>query len=89
MIQEFKKDWTNSVDVPTFTYTGRSTYSTLLSPILIQIYNQNSSQWETLATINKIPADTDFTTTVTQSTNIANYYDSKSIVTFRIYQQVI
>jgi hypothetical protein len=44
--------------------------------------------WETLATINTVPADTDFAKTVTQSTNVSNYYDSKNIVTFRVYQQV-
>lgn len=89
MIQEYKRDWTNNTDNPTFTWKGRSTESTLVSPILVQIYNQNSAVWETLATVNKIPADTDFQVTVSQSTNLSNYYDSKNIVTFRIYQQVV
>lgn len=89
MIQEYKKDWTTSSDIPTFTYKGRSTLSTLISPIYIQIYNQNSVLWETLAVVNTIPPDTDFQISVTQSINVSNYFDAKSIVVFRVYQQVI
>lgn len=89
MIQEYKKRWINNTDTPIFTWKGRTTQSTPTSPLLIQIYNQNSATWETLATINKVPADTDMQFTVTQSTNVSNYYDSNNIVTFRVYQLVV
>jgi hypothetical protein len=89
MIETFKLDWTNNTDTPSFTYKGRTTLSTLISPILIQIYNVNSAVWETLATINTVLPDTDFTQTVKQSANVSNYYDTKSVVSFRVYQQVV
>lgn len=89
MIQEYKRTWTNNTDKITFTWMGRSTESTLVSPILIQIYNVNSAAWETLAVANTVPADTDFSVTVKQTTNLSNYYDSNNVVTFRSYQQVI
>lgn len=89
MIQEYKMDWTNNTDVPTFTWKGRTTRSTLISPFLIQIYNVTSGQWETLARETRQPADVDFTLRVTQTTNPSNYYDASNIVTFRSYQQVI
>lgn len=89
MIREYKKTWTNNTDKVTFTWKGRSTLSTLLSPMLMQIYNVNSATWETIANINTIPADTDFQVTATQSTNLSNYYDSNFVVAFRSYQQVI
>lgn len=89
MIQEYKKQWINNTDTPIFTWKGRSTEPTATSPLLVQIYNQNSAAWETLATINNIPADTDFQVTVSQSTNVANYYDSNNVVIFRVYQLVV
>lgn len=89
LIQEYKKKWTNATDVITFVWKGRTTFSTLVSPFLIQIYNVNTTTWETLARETRIPADTDFTLTVTQTANVANYYDTNNIVTFRTYQLVI
>lgn len=89
MIREYKKDWINNTDTPSFTWRGRTTESTVTSPMLIQIYNVNSGAWETLAVANKVPADTDFSVTVSQTTNVSNYYDANNIVTFRSYQQVI
>jgi hypothetical protein len=89
LIKEYKQTWTNNSDKPSFVWMGRTTYSTLLSPLLIQIYNVSTNTWETLATINNLPADIDSPyITVTQSTNVSNYYDSNFVVTFRTYQQV-
>lgn len=88
-LQEFEKDWTNNTDSITFTWKGRTTQSTLTSPIIIQIYNVVSTLWETIGVINKVPADTDVQFTVNQTTNVANYYDSFQTVSFRVYQQVI
>lgn len=85
---KFKNPRGNNTDNITFTWRGRSTEDPRVSPILMQIYNTNSAAWETLATINTVPPDTDFSTTVTQSTNLANYYDSTNTVAFRSYQLV-
>lgn len=89
VIREYKHTHINNTDKITFTWKGRSTQSTLISPILVQIYNANSMSWETLANINSIPSDTDAQVTVTQSANLSNYYDSGNVVTFRSYQLVV
>lgn len=89
MIQVFSNTWTNNTDTPRFTYKGRTTMDTRVSPVFIQIYNLNSVSWETLAIVNKVLPDQDFQVTVSQTTNISNYYDSKNIVAFRVYQKVI
>lgn len=89
MVREYKKKWTNNTDSIRFTWRGRSTQSTAISPILIQIYNVSTASWETLAQETRVPADTDFSATVNQSTSLSNYYDVNNVVTFRSYQQVI
>lgn len=88
VIQEYRDMHINNTDNITFTWKGRSTLSTLISPILIQIYNFSTGLWETLANQTLTPADIDSQVTVTQSTNVANYYDATNMVTFRSYQQV-
>lgn len=89
MIRNYQRINTNNTDSPTFTWKGRTTESTLISPMLIQIYNVSTAAWETLAIANKVPADTDFSLSVTQTANVSNYYDTSNTVTFRSYQQVI
>lgn len=89
MIRNYQYDWTNNTDNISFTWRGRTTLSTLVSPMYIQIYNVTSAAWETMMVANKIPADVDFSVTVTKTTNVSNYYDSQNIVTFRAYQQVV
>lgn len=88
MIQEYKKRWINNTDIPQFTWKGRTTYDTRISPLVVQIYNVVGTVWETLMVVNTLPADTDIQITDTQPTNISNYYDSNNIVAFRIYQKV-
>lgn len=88
LIREYSQIHQNNTDNIFFTWKGRSTLSTLISPILIQIYNYNSAAWETLATQNAVPADTDFQVQVSQATNTSNYYSANNVVTVRSYQQV-
>ena len=89
IISNYQYDWTDNTSLIQFTWSGRTTFDTRVSPIVIQIYNVNSTSWETLAIINTQPADVDFTKKVTQTTNLSNYYDSNNIVTFRVYQRVV
>lgn len=89
IISNYKRTNTNNTDVPSFTWRGRSTQSSVTSAMIMQIYNVNSAVWETKMIHNLDPADTDVSCTISQTTNISNYYDSSNIVTFRTYQQVI
>lgn len=88
LVEMFKNTHQNNTDAIAFTWKGRSTLSTLISPLLIQIFNVSTPGWETLAVINLVPADTDTTITVTKNTNLSNYYDTTNTVTFRTYQKV-
>lgn len=89
MIRNYQRNNTNNTDTPQFTWRGRTTYDTRVSPMLVQIFNVNSAAWETLAVANTVPPDVDFSVTVYQTTNISNYYDSLNFVTFRSYQRVL
>lgn len=89
MIRNYQRKGTDNTSSIQFTWRGRTTTDTRVSPMLVQIYNVNSAAWETLATVNTVPADTDFSATFNQTANVSNYYDSSNQVTFRSYQQVI
>jgi hypothetical protein len=89
VIQEFKSQHQNNTDNIVVTWKGRSTESPGISPILLQIYNQNSTLWETIASQVMVAADTDFILQGTPANAAANYYDSTNTVTARIYQQVV
>lgn len=89
LIREYRVQHPNNTDNINIVWKGRSTISTLASPILIQIFNINSGAWETLASQTQVPADTDFQLQVSQTTNLSNYYDSSNTVTFRSYQLVV
>lgn len=89
MVTNYQRKNTNNTDTPQWTWRGRTTVDTRTSAMLFQIYNVNSATWETLAIVNKQPADVDFEVKVSQASNASNYYDSFNQVTFRTYQQVI
>lgn len=80
---------TNNTSNINVIWKGRSTESSIISPIYLQIFNQNSAQWETLDYDNTKPADTDYILNGEVTNNVANYYDQLFQVTCRIYQQVI
>lgn len=89
LIKEFKKQWTNNTDNINIRWQGRTTVSPRTSPVYVQIYNISTATWETVVSQTVIGADTDFTVTASQTTTVANYYDTRNIVTIRIYQKVV
>ena len=89
VISQFKYTHINNTDNILITWEGRSTLASTVSPILLQIYNNNSSTWETLVNETRMAADTDFRMQASQSINLSNYYDSNNVVSGRVYQLVI
>lgn len=65
----------------------QSDVSATVKPILLQVYNQVTHLWETVASNSTTHLNTDITLTALISTNTANYYDATFTVTFRLYQQ--
>jgi hypothetical protein len=89
MIQEYKSLHQNNTDSINFNWMGRSTVAPSVSPFYIQVYNFNSSAWQTVASQTTQPADTDFQMQVSITVNPGNYYSPTNQVIFRSYQQVV
>lgn len=85
----FQRQATSNTQNINIIWKGRSTESSIVSPIYLQVFNLNSAQWETLDYDNTKPADTDYILWFNITSNLSNYYDSTNQVTCRIYQQVI
>jgi len=71
------------------TWKGKSSVAPSISPAYLQVYNRTLGQWETLASNNTSPANTKFTLTGTQPTNLEDYYDANYVISVRVYQDVM
>lgn len=87
-IHQYKVLNTNNTDRMNITFKGRSSIAPSVSSVVLQVYNRNSSTWETVSTESAAGANTKFTMTGTVSVNMSNYYDANFIISIRIYQQV-
>ena len=58
------------------------------STAYLQIYNQNTSVWETIDTDNTIAADTEFYLEAYVG-DLTNYKDGSDVISIRIYQQQV
>jgi len=77
----FAKKNSNNTGAITATWVGQLTSATTT---YLKIYNNTTSAWEVLASNAAPTANTDFTLTGTQSTNLANYYDGSNVVYMRV-----
>jgi len=82
-IHQFKNEVGTASSI-TFNCNLQSDLSTVTQPMVLQIYNYNSTTWETLDTENTVGANTDFTLTgnIPDMTN----YVSSGWCTCRVYQ---
>ena len=67
------------------TWIGRVNIAPSTSTVYLQIYNIDTSSWETVDSDNSSNIDTDFTLTVT-ITDLTDYKDGQDLITCRIYQ---
>lgn len=86
-IFEWKNQNNNDTDVIIVSWKGKSSRATSTSVAYLQIYNQTSDVWEELDSDNATAADTEFTLSGTQSTNLSDYYDASNWVACRVYQE--
>lgn len=84
IIHQFK-NYAGTYDSCTVTLVGQSNLATSVSAVYLQVYNQDSTTWETLDTDSTTDADTSFTLSHMLS-NLDNYKDSNMIITCRVYQ---
>ena len=83
----FKDKNTNDTQTIQVDWNGQSDRAASDSTIYLQIYNRNSTTWETLNSNDVAVANVDFDLTGTQSTNLSNYYDENYWVACRVYQE--
>lgn len=73
----------------TVTWTGKTDREPSSSTVYLQIYNRNSTTWETIDSDNSSAANADFTLTADVTTNLTNYYDVNGWISCRVYQRAI
>lgn len=81
----FKYTAPSSTSPITVTWNGKTTIAPSSKAVYLQIWNYNTSAWETLDSNNSAGANTDFTLQATKSTSVANYYSGNTAIA-RVYQ---
>jgi len=85
----FKQQADDSSGVIIVNWKGKSSKDTSDSTVFLQIYNRDTTAWETLDSDNATAINTEFTLSGTQSINLVDYYDVGNWVACRIYQEAI
>lgn len=86
-VHEFATFTGNTTDPISLTWIGKTSLAaTPTKPVRLQIYNNNSSAWETLSSNTSVAANTQFTLTGSQATNVSYYFDSRGFGWVRVYQ---
>ena len=70
------------------TWVGKSTINTSISAVYLQVFNQISQLWETLASCVLDVVDEDVTITAVIS-GLSSYLDDDGVITCRVYQEEI
>ena len=84
----WKNQHNNNTDIITSNCVLKTSRAPSVNPVYLQIYNCDTGSWETLDSNNSANADTEFTLSGIQSTNLSSYYDGNYFVAHRIYQKV-
>lgn len=88
VIHLFKYDNANNTDNITIDWNGQCADAPSASTVYLQIWNSNSSSWETLDSDNTTGANTDFDLSGSITSSQSNYYTgSDNTVIARVYQQ--
>jgi len=83
-IHQFK-DYIGDWGIVSVNCVARSSLAPSSQTVLLQAYNHNLTQWETLNSNNSANADTDFTLSASISTP-TDYWDVNKFITCRVYQ---
>lgn len=82
----FKNKGNSPTDAIHVSWTGKASVAPTSSTVYLQIYNRNSSTWETLDSNSVQSAAVSFTLTGTKVSSLSDYYDGSNWVSCRIYQ---
>lgn len=86
LIHQFKKPNVNNTDPINILINLQSSVATSIAPVYLQIYNYNSTSWETLDTENTAGKNTDFDLQASVSVDVGNYYDALKMIAVRVVQ---
>lgn len=86
-VHQFKSDLQDNTHPIVVKWIGQSSVAASLSAMYLQIFNNNSGAWETLASNTTSAANTDVTLEGVQSSNLSYYYGTNNQVAVRVYQQ--
>lgn len=84
-IHQFK-EYCGSSDICTLTCVCKTNFLPSLSPVYLQIYNRDTSSWETVATNNTANVNTSFTLSA-NIFGLSDYKDENTVIACRVYQQ--
>lgn len=88
-IVQFKDKHINNADNIALNTKIKVSLAPSQSTVYLQIYNQNSSEWETIDSDDATGTDTEFVLTGSITANQSDYYDVSNWVASRIYQQSV
>jgi hypothetical protein len=87
IIHEFK-DFIGDQNTCNLECELRSTLAPSSSTVYLQVYNRNTTTWDTVDFDDSSAADTDFVLETFMS-DLTNYKDGNSVISSRIYQEVL
>lgn len=79
------KDYATPYNYAVFLWNGQTNIPCSTSTVYLQIYNRNTTTWDTIDSDSTTGANTDFDLTATVS-SLTNYKDGNSVVACRVYQ---
>ena len=86
LIKQFKNRATGNKPV-NGKWNGQVSLAPTSATVYLQVYNRNTTTWETLASNNTADADTDFNLKGSVSEDLSDYYDAGFWIAFRVYQE--
>ena len=86
---QFKNQGPDSITKPTATCKVKSDLAPSSSTVYLQVYNVNTTVWETIDSDSVTGADVEFTLTAILETNLTDYHDVDFWYSFRVYQLAI
>ena len=87
VIHQFKYIHINNTDPIIAHWQGKTNIAPSSRPVYMEIFNNNSEEWEVLDSDNSSSADTDFDLEGGVFVDTGDYYDADNKVTVRVYQK--
>lgn len=88
-VQQFKDRFDETNSILLVQWKGKMGFNTSDSTAYLQIYNYDTTSWETLDTDNSTSAGTEFVLSGSKDSSVSDYYDGSNWVSCRVYQEGI